>query len=216
MFTKVLYQSVESIWEKYYSHPFLKEMQKGILPKEKFKHYLIQDYLYLLDYAKVFALGVVKSKCERDMKRFSQLINGILSSEMGIHKIYMKKLDIDYTQIENNYKRKLKNTSYTNYMLSVSFLGDLKEICVATLACMWSYEKIAETLYNEGIENDNFYKEWFEAYQGNEYDELNSWVLNLVDELTINCSEDEKERLIEIFQNCSLYELEFWDMGYNI
>ena len=61
---KVLYESVEEIWKSYLCHPFVKQLGEGTLSPDIFRYYMIQDYLYLLEYSKVFALGVVKSKQE--------------------------------------------------------------------------------------------------------------------------------------------------------
>ena len=60
LFTDVLYENVKDLWTSFYSHPFVDGIGSGKLDKEKFKFYMIQDYLYLLDYAKVYSLGVVK------------------------------------------------------------------------------------------------------------------------------------------------------------
>ena len=60
--TERLLKDTESIWAEYHQHPFVQGIADGTLDKEKFKYYMIQDYLYLLDYTKVFAIGVAKAK----------------------------------------------------------------------------------------------------------------------------------------------------------
>ena len=55
-YSEQLYRQVCSIWQSYETHPFLLGLFDGTLPIEKFRFYMIQDYLYLLDYSKVFAL----------------------------------------------------------------------------------------------------------------------------------------------------------------
>lgn len=133
-FANELYLNSKDIWDSYYEHPFVDGIGTGTLDKEKFKFYIIQDYLYLLNYVKIFALGVVKSDNEYDMKQFSLLTDGILNSEMGIHKVYLKKFGLVSDDIIK-YKPTLENLSYTNYMLSIAHNGGIKEITVALLAC---------------------------------------------------------------------------------
>ena len=53
-----LYNSIIDLWDKYNEHPFVKGLADGTLPLEKFQFFMIQDHLYLMQYAKVFALGV--------------------------------------------------------------------------------------------------------------------------------------------------------------
>lgn len=213
MFSKELYESAKDIWDSYYTHPFVKGIGDGSLDKEKFKFYIIQDYIYLLDYAKLFALGVIKSKNEADMKKFANLTDGILNSEMGIHRIYMKKLGITKESIALE-KPTLDNTSYTSYMLSVSHCGDIKEIAVAALSCMWSYEMIGKKLKKIYGCDHEFYGEWIECYSSDRYEELTNWNIELVEKYCKNLSEEEKEHLKTIFINCSIYEYKFWDMPY--
>ena len=74
-----LYDSVKDLWESYYAHPFVEGIGNGTLDIDKFRFYMIQDYIYLLDYAKVFALGVVKSSKEEDMRFFSELVYSTLN-----------------------------------------------------------------------------------------------------------------------------------------
>lgn len=213
MFSKELYLSAKEIWDSYYKHPFVKEIGENSLEKERFKFYIIQDYLYLLEYAKLFALGVIKSKNESDMKKFAKLTDGILNSEMGIHRVYMKKLGITEEDI-SKIKPTLDNISYTSYMLSVSHCGDIKEIAVAALSCMWSYKMIGDKLKElYGAEQD-FYGDWIKTYSSSTYEELTNWNIELVEKYCANISEEEKEHLKTIFINCSIYEYKFWDMSY--
>ena len=100
-FSEKLYERVKEIWQSYYNHPFVKEIGDGTLEVDKFKYYMIQDYLYLLDYAKVYALGVVKADTEEVMRGFSSMVNGILNGEMSIHRSYMKRLGVTQEEIKN-------------------------------------------------------------------------------------------------------------------
>ena len=60
--TERLMNAAKDIWQAYNEHPFVLGIQNGTLDKEKFRFYIIQDYLYLEEYAKVFAVGVAKAK----------------------------------------------------------------------------------------------------------------------------------------------------------
>ena len=213
--TQNLYNSVKEIWEKYYIHPFILGMKNGTLDKEKFRFYLIQDYIYLLDYAKVFALGIVKSNDENIMKKFAILINDILNSEMTIHNCYKDKLNITNEDIKNT-KQSLANVSYTKYMIEIGYSGDILDILVAVLACSWSYKEIGNDLSKNSINSiDNFYNDWIKGYSTDTYEKDNNELINLIDELGKNCSYEKYKKLEEIFINCSIYEYNFWNMAYN-
>lgn len=213
--TDQLYESAKDIWDSYYEHPFVKGIGTGFLDIDKFRFYMIQDYLYLLDYAKVFALGVVKAQDEEMMKGFANSVNSILNGEMSIHKSYMKRLGITEEEVRAS-KPSIDNTSYTNYMLWVSNNYGLLELAVAILSCSWSYKLIAEELSKiPGSTEHEFYGEWVKGYISKEYGEANQWILDIVNNLGKDINEKKLEQLKEIFINCSRYEYMFWDMSFN-
>ena len=94
-----LHACVQDIWPRYLTHPFVTQMADGTLPTEKFRYYMLQDYLYLFDYARVFAVGVVKARDPELMRTFSGNVDAILNGEMNIHRAYMKRLGITEEQV---------------------------------------------------------------------------------------------------------------------
>ena len=71
--TQRLYEAAHPIWEQCHDHPFVRGIGDGSLDLEKFRWFLLQDYLYLFDYARVFAYGVVKARDPGLMRTFSAL-----------------------------------------------------------------------------------------------------------------------------------------------
>lgn len=210
--TDRLFEKVQQIWESYNQHEFVRGIANGTLEKSKFRFYLIQDYLYLLDYAKVFAYGVIKSKSEKNMKFFADCIQGVISSETDIHKNYMKILDIREDELT---KPTLTTTSYTKYMIGVAATEGAAEIAVAVLACSWSYLFIARNIVAEQG-NSDFYAEWVNGYASDEYAEANDVIINLVNNLCVDYTEEQILNLEDILVNCSKYEYMFWDMAWNM
>ena len=212
-----LYQTALPIWESYYQHPFVQGMAHGTLPREKFQFYMIQDHKYLMQYAKVFALGVIRADRESDMRLFSTLINGTLNTENAVHKQYLKKLGVDQAGIDAAPMR-LNNESYTNYMISVAFKEGLPELATVVLACAWSYKLIGD--YMETIpgsrDESNFYKHWIETYISPAYREDTEVMIDFVDRLTEGYTEEQLQNLDRIITNCSVYEYQFWDMAWTM
>jgi len=214
--TQLLFESAKDIWEGYHRHPFVRGIADGTLDIEKFRFFMIQDYLYLFEYAKVFALGVVKANDHELMQMFSANVDGVLNGEMKIHREYMKKLGITEEEIERT-KMSLTNKSYTEYMISTGFKGDSLDILAAILACSWSYQQIGKKIADENpkaIEHA-FYGAWVEGYSSKDYGDTNTRLIDLTDKLAKNCSEEQEKRLVDIFVTCSRYEAMFWDMSWN-
>ena len=211
-----LRQAAAPIWEKCLRHPFVTAIGDGTLGVEKFQYFMLQDYLYLFDYAKVFALGVVKAQDRALMQTFSQNVNAILNGEMNIHRAYMQRLGITEEQVFA-VKSALDNLSYTNYMLSVAHTGGPMEIVASILACSWSYAEIGQALAKvPGAADHPFYGEWIRGYASEDYTATNQALIELIDELAVGATEDQIAHLTDIFVNCSRYELGFWDMAWEM
>ena len=87
--TRRLYESVKNIWAQYDAHPFVTGIRDGSLDREKFRFYIIQDYLYLEEYAKTFAVGIAKARCPETTQIFSHYLRMLTGDEMDIHRGYM-------------------------------------------------------------------------------------------------------------------------------
>ena len=211
-----LRQAAAPIWEECLNHPFVTAIGDGTLPVEKFQYFMLQDYLYLFDYARVFALGVVKARDPKLMRTFAENVNAILGGEMNIHRAYMERLGITEDQVFA-VKPALDNTSYTHYMLAVAESGGPMEIVAAILACSWSYAEIGQALAKRpGAADHPFYGEWVRGYASENYAATNQALMALMDELAKDATGAQFDRLEEIFVNCSRYELGFWDMAWEM
>lgn len=204
------------VWEACLRHPFVTGIGDGTLDMEKFRYFMLQDYLYLFDYARVFALGVVKARDPELMRVFAANVDAILGGEMKIHRAYMKRLDITEEQVFS-IKPALANLSYTNYMLSVAQTGGPMEIVASILACSWSYAEIGQALAAiPGAAEHPFYGEWIRSYASEEYAATNQALIELMDSLAADAGEEQLAYLTDVFVNCSRYELGFWDMAWDV
>lgn len=211
-----MHAAAAPVWEKCLAHPFVTGIGDGTLDVEKFKHYMLQDYLYLFDYARVFALGVVKARDPELMRTFAKNVDAILGGEMKIHRAYMKRLGITEEEVFA-VQPALDNLSYTHYMLAVANAGTPAEIVASILACSWSYAEIGQALGKiPGAADHEFYGEWIRGYMGEDYAKTNDALIDLMNELAKDASPAQIERLTEIFVMCSRYELGFWDMAWEM
>ena len=211
-----LHDAAAPVWEACLRHPFVTGIGDGTLDMEKFRYFMLQDYLYLFDYARVFALGVVKARDPELMRVFAANVDAILGGEMKIHRAYMKRLDITEEQVFS-IKPALANLSYTNYMLSVAQTGGPMEIAASILACSWSYAEIGQALAAiPGAAEHPFYGEWIRGYASEEYAATNQALIELMDSLAADAGEEQLAYLTDVFVNCSRYELGFWDMAWDV
>jgi thiaminase (transcriptional activator TenA) len=214
-FTDRLYKKVKPIWQKNHQHPFVQGIGLGTLDQNKFRFYMVQDYVYLKDFSKLFALGAVKAKDTKTMGEFAKLLDSTLNEEMSLHRQYAERFGISAKELENADPSSV-TLAYTHYMLHVSENGTLAELVCSLLPCMWSYWEIGKELSRmEGSTSHEFYGEWVSMYSSEEFGSLSKWLIDLLNAITVGKSEEDLNRLEEIFLNTSRFEYMFWDMAYN-
>lgn len=213
--TERLLHAAEGIWENYHSHPFVRGIADGSLAPDKFIYYMLQDYVYLIDYARVFAIGAAKSHDLDAMAYNAAILRSTLDGEMDIHRGYMKRLGISEEEAAATVPA-LDNLSYTSYMIRIAYEGGAAEAAVAILSCALSYEVIAKQILRDNPEADKhpFYGEWVHGYGCEEYHDANLILIRLTEKLTAEFTEQQKKHLDEIFINCSRFEGAFWDMAW--
>lgn len=214
--TQQLLDYAAGVWAAYNEHPFVLGIQNGTLEREKFRFYMIQDYLYLGDYAKIFALGVAKATSLSNAMLFSRYIS-VMNGELNVHSDYMARLGITQEDIDSA-KRSLDSLSYTSYMLRVAYEETEVEIVAAILACAYSYEVIAKKMVenNPAAVDDEFYGSWISGYVSEEYSEENRVLIELLDDMTKSYTPAQIEHLKDVFLACSRYEMAFWDLSWNM
>ena len=210
-----LLKATEDIWAGYHEHPFVQGIKNGTLDQEKFRRYIIQDYWYLMDYTKVFAVGVTKSKSVETMKMFAKYIQAILDGEVNVHNGYMGEFGITQEELDQTPIAQ-DNRSYTSYMLSVAYKGGEAEVLTAIFSCAYSYEVIARKMVEENpsAPDHPFYGRWVRGYITERYTHNNVLLMEMLERLTAHYTEEQLQYLEEVFTACSRYEASFWDMAW--
>lgn len=215
-FSQQIFNRVEPLWQSYLTHPFVKGIGDGTLDKAKFIHYMKQDYIYLIDYSRLFAIGASKANDLSTMTLFGELLHGTLSFEMDLHRQYAAKFGISAEELEAT-EPSATMTSYTSYMLSQASLGGVENTIAAVLACAWSYNYIGKALAeNPASKEHEFYGDWVNTYSSPEFTKLVNKCIQLIDKIGGTASPEAKKKLEDIVVNTSYYEYMFWDMAENI
>jgi thiaminase/transcriptional activator TenA len=213
-FSERLYRSAHEIWTKSHEHPFLQELKQGTLASDRFIYYLKQDYVYLIDYAKMFAIGSLKSRDLETMAKFAGLLHSTLHVEMELHRQYAERFGVTREELEQT-RPAPTTVAYTKYMLDAALQGTLAEGVAALLPCMWSYREIGAAFVKfPGALDHPLYRDWILMYGSDEFSALTDWCIDLINRLAKDLPEQELAQLEEHFVFASKLEYMFWDMAY--
>lgn len=215
-FSARLHERSKEIWRKNHTHPFVQAIGDGTLLENKFAYYLKQDYIYLIEYSKLFALGAIKANNLETMTKFAGIFHKTLQVEMDLHRDYCKAFGISSKELEQT-EPTPTTLAYTGYMLNAAHHGTLADIIACLLPCAWDYYEIGLLLkkQNGAALETNRYASWIQSYSSLEFAEVHKWLSKLLDELTEGLPEKDLNRLEKHFLTTSRYEYLFWDMVYN-
>jgi len=164
-------EDVKPVWEKYTHHPFANQMGDGTLPVDAFKEYLVQDYLYLVHFARTNALAAYKST-EIDAITASTQIVMHIDKEMELHLDYCKEFGLSKEDIVKQ-KESLACVAYSRYVLDVGQSQDWLALQMSLAPCLLGYGAAAQRLHAQHAErhDGNKYWKWIENYIADDYQE---------------------------------------------
>jgi len=206
-----LYQAAKPIWDAQLAHPFVRGLGDGSLEVERFERWVLQDYRYLKEFARVFAWAVVKADALDSMGWYAKALDLTLNTEMSLHRAYAAKFGISAQQLEAA-PMWPTTRAYTDFLVRVSADGDLADLLAALLPCAWGYVYIGQELSRGAPPSDSRYAEWIAQYASPEFAEAAEWLRNELDRAAAHSPSEKRERLTELFVLSSRYEWQFWEM----
>lgn len=201
------------IWDKCAATPFVRELQKGTLPLEKFKGYMIQDSIYLKHYARVYGKAIYHSTLLKDIQIYYSILSFVTDAESAVRLHYLAQFGITDDDMERIMPLP-ENQSYIDFLLRIAENGDICEILMAVLPCMFSYSYIFRKLAAMPQTVPSRYSDFIQDYAEDKYFESNKLWNAFADKKCSSLAEVKKERLSHIFEQASLLELAFWNMAY--
>ncbi len=208
-------QAAHAIWEANYAHPFVQGIGGGTLPLERYRYYLAQDYVYLIDFSRFFAVAAAKAPRLAPMERFAKLLEETLHFEMDLHRSLCAEFGISREALEQT-RPSPTCLGYTSYLLRVAYEGEAASLLAALLPCSWGYGEIGLRLKARGLPAVAHYAKWIETYASVEYGQIVEWLRALFDEAVGECGGAQRARLQEIFDTSSRWEYLFWEMAWRM
>jgi len=209
-----LYEKARPIWDAQLAHPFVKGLGDGTLEVERFKRWVLQDYLYLKEFARIFAWAVAKADRLDTMGWYAGVLNLTLNTEMGLHRAYAERFGITPEELEATAMWPTTR-AYTDFLVRTSADGDMADLLAALLPCAWGYVHIGQALATAASPADQRYADWIAQYASPEFAEAADWLRRELDRVSAGASPDRRRRLTELFVLSSRYEWEFWEMCWN-
>ena len=211
-FTSELWQGIGDIYRGILVHPFLTGLANGSLPHGTFAFYVVQDALYLRQYAQALAAVASRAPDAAGTEMFARHAADAVAVERALHESLLADLGIDPAAARAA-EPAPTNLAYTSYLLAATCGGSYADGIGAVLPCYWIYWEVGKELQRRGSP-DSRYQRWIDTYGGAEFGAAVRAVLAVADELDPVLAPRERQRMHQHFRVTSRYEWMFWDMGY--
>jgi len=202
-------------WRAYVEHPFVLALGSGTLPQAAFRNYLVQDYLFLIQFARAYALAGYKSGSVAELRAAGAAMTAIVDLEMPLHVAYCRGWGLSEEDMEAT-PEAMQTVAYTRFVLDRGLSGDLLDLDVALAPCVIGYAEVANLLKaNPATRLDgNPYAAWIETYAGSEYEAVATAAIERLDQTSAARGGDARYGdLLKTFRAATALETEFWQMS---
>lgn len=204
-------------WQAYTRHAFVEGLGDGSLPAASFEHYLIQDYVFLVHFARAWSLGVIKAETLDEMKVCASTVNALINHEMALHVKTCAAKGIDEAALFSA-KEEVANLAYTRYVMDAGLQGDFLDLIAALAPCCFGYGEIGHRLAGVAAP-DTAYADWIATYAGADYQQVMVSVAEMFDAAVIRRLGPDFQtaprwaQLQSRFTTATELEVGFWGMG---
>ncbi|WP_019933176.1 thiaminase II [Oceanimonas smirnovii] len=205
----------EHNWRDYLQHDFVCKLGDGTLAPDAFRHYLKQDYLFLIQFGRAFALAAYKSPTLSDLRHAKAGLDAIIDLELGLHIDYCNQWGISEQELAALPEARA-TLAYTRYVLDTGNRGDLLDLHVALAPCLVGYAEIASWLTKQPatVRGDaNPYEAWIAMYESAEFQAAAQAEIAWLNERLAEVPASRFKQLCRIFNDATRLEIDFWDMG---
>ncbi len=200
-------------WRAYIDHRFVRGLGDGSLPEAAFRTYLVQDYLFLIQFARAYALAAYKSQTLEDIRQAAGGLSAIADVEMKLHVEFCQGWGLSEADMAATPELQ-ETTAYTRYVLDKGMSGDLLDLHVALSPCILGYGEIGLALAPVSAPG-NPYQPWIDMYAGAEYQDAARAEADQLDRLMARRGGDGRwPELQATFTHATDLEAAFWEMGW--
>jgi thiaminase/transcriptional activator TenA len=198
--------------------PQMQEILHGEMPMERFRWQIRQNYQYLLEYTKCWAIGFSKAQGFDEMQQWFSIVKSTFEDTVAMNRTYWaEQIGATTDELESTIMAQGKR-SYTAHELARAFEGDLATCLMGLFPCNVLYMHMGNDLLPQcTLEKDNMFYKWIEFYTLPAYRAKCEREIEMINRLCENKNERELRRLLEIFAVGCNYELLQWrDMYYKM
>ncbi len=198
--------------------PHMQDILHGTMSPDRFRFQILQNYQYLLDYTRCWAVGFSKTRNFDEMEEWYKILKSTMEETVLLNRTYWaEQINVDPSDLDAVIEAPGKR-SYTAFQLMCAEQGGLAEAIMALFPCNILYRYFGEDLLPLcKLDPENRYYKWLAFYVSDNYIKKTDAEIQMVNRLCGQQPESEQARLLEIFATSCNYEILQWqDMYHNM
>ena len=208
-FSDEAWQQAAGLREAIHRLPFNRELAAGTLSRERFRFYILQDAIYLGDYARVLALAAARAPEIATLQAFAGSALGAVAVEQALHGRYLQEFGVDPAEVAAA-EPMPDCLAYTSFLLATAYQKPWEVLVAALLPCFWIYWDVAQAITREAAA-ENPYRAWIDTYADPHFGEAVGRVVGVVDEAAAGATSRIRAGMLTAFRRSAQYEWLFWD-----
>jgi len=192
--------------------PFNEELAAGTLPRETFRHYIVQDAHYLTGFGRGLAVAAAKAPHPDRIVQFCDAAKEAIVVERALHGGFMEQFGIDSTTFESTPLSRGAH-HYISFLIGTAYSEPYEVGLAALLPCFWIYAEVGKDIHSRAGA-DNPYQAWIDTYAGEEFHEAVRKMLEAVDEAAEGAAPATIETMHRAYTASTRLEWIFWDSAY--
>jgi thiaminase/transcriptional activator TenA len=208
-FSDRIWQRVTPLREAIHALPFNIELAAGTLPREKFQFYIVQDALYLDQYARALAIAGARAPDSATLRAFGNYAIGAIAVEQALHERYLREFGVNPDSLATS-EPSPDCLGYTSFLMATAYHEPWEVLVAALLPCFWLYWDVGTTIAKTTAP-DNPYRAWIDTYADDGFGEAVRAVIASTDRAAAGASDTVRDRMATAFIRSCQYEWLFWD-----
>ncbi len=226
-FSEKAWGEITPIYAAILEHPFIRELAAGVLSKERFQFYMVQDALYLTEFSRVLSLVAAGAPDPDTMMRFDESARNALIVERTLHETFFREFAITADVVA---RAEMASTcfTYTNFLLATAHRSSIEVTVAAVLPCFWIYWEVGKFVRAEATPS-NPYRLWIDTYGdplagrqiltgfgSTHFGEGVREVIATADGMAASSAPTVLDDMMHVFRRASQLEWMFWDSAYRL
>ncbi|MGK7950291.1 MAG: thiaminase II [Xenococcaceae cyanobacterium] len=209
------WKKIENIYQAIVKMPFVKELESGSLDRQIFQQYIIQDSIYLGEFARVLAIISAKAPQPDIQLQFASSVREAIVVERSLHENFFAEFGIP-AEAALATEPSPTCLNYTNFLIATAYQHSFAVTVAAVLPCFWIYLAVGKHIYQQATTQANPYQKWIDTYIDPEFEASVNYVIQIADQAAEKASVRELELMNQVFYRASQFEWMFWDSAYQL